>query len=86
MNQKEGNREHADLKMHIHPFSMSYCPVMEPAIPPPCGFGPWRVGLLVHVGTQGTSTRQTEIRIDTYVHLYPWAHRHTNQGEWIVLM
>lgn len=53
--------------------------------PAPIGFGPWVIALLVHTG-KGASKRQTEIRIDTYPELLPWAHRQCGQHGWIVVM
>jgi hypothetical protein len=55
------------------------------ATPVPIGFGPWAIALLVHTG-KGTSKRQTEIRIETYPELVPWAHRQGGQPGWVIAM
>lgn len=53
----------------------------------PSGYGPWVVALLVHTGQGGSSSkRQTELRIETYPELLPWAHARCGQPGWALVM
>jgi hypothetical protein len=53
--------------------------------PPPIGFGPWLVTLYIHVGSENTK-RKTEIRVETYPELVPWAHAMCGQPGWVRVM
>lgn len=55
--------------------------MQAPPLPGPRGFGPWCVALFAHTGAD-VSKRQTEIRIETYPELVPWAHRQSGQQGW----
>jgi hypothetical protein len=54
-------------------------------IPPPIGYGPWAIALFVHTGSTSCK-RQTEIRIETYPELVPWAHGQCGQPGWVLVM
>ena len=50
------------------------------------GPGPWKVFMMVNVGSDEETKKQTEIRLDTYPDLVKAVKNATDQGDWVTIL